>query len=767
MHQSRPPGRAPSDSEPAVPGTNRKTILSSFTPGVRKPSGQTCTAIVGCLGLLLGSPPSMAADPPGTGDDQEPLLLEPMVAVVTRDGRPLSEIAGTVTVLTREELDQNLTTSLDQVFRYTPGIDTTTTGTRFGAEGLIIRGIGGNRVAMELDGVPLSQQFAIGNFSNATRDLVDVGLIERIEVLHGPASALYGSSALGGVVSMKTPDPGPMDIAAGGTGLSLSQGYQSSDDSWHTVGAATAGTNRMGGLGMIGVRSGHEPDAKAADAPDHRDFDNRSGLAKATFDTAGGHRLRGLYYHHDSKVRTDMQSVLGTGRFASTTLLQGDDRYRLDLLAGEMELAPSRFIDGGVLRAWSEITDIRQDTVDERGAAARPVSIDRRFDYQQDTVGVSSDLRRTSSILGLQHQFAVGGEWTTSRIKESRGGTETGLEDGLVTGTVLGETFPVRDFPATDANETGLYVYDEVGLGRARLIAAVRYDHYDLDPDPDAVYREDNPATEVVSITDDEISPKLGLVWQFTPTFDGWLQYAHGFRAPSFEDANIGLDIPMFNIRAIPNPDLKPETSDGVEAGLRWRGPGTQVNASVFYTRYDDFIETKVRLGVDPESGRLLFQSQNIDRATVYGAELAAELSLDAWLRGISLKAAAYWARGENRESDEPLNSVGPAQAVLALGWTAPGGRSEATLMGTLTRRNSRLDEVRGELFEAPGYAVFDLFLSQRIGRHLLLRGGVENLLDRTYWQWADVRGLAPDDPVVPLLSQPGRSVSMDLRWNF
>jgi hemoglobin/transferrin/lactoferrin receptor protein len=70
-------------------------------------------------------------------------------------------------------------------------------------------------------------------------------------------------------------------------------------------------------------------------------------------------------------------------------------------------------------------------------------------------------------------------------------------------------------------------------------------------------------------------------------------------------------------------------------------------------------------------------------------------------------------------------------------------------------------------LFEAPGYAVFDLFFSQRWGRHLLARAGIENLLDRTYWQWADVRGFAPDDPVVPLLSQPGRSVSMELRWIF
>ena len=88
-----------------------------------------------------------------------------------------------------------------------PGVDYEAAGTRFGAEGINIRGIGGNRVAILVDGVPLSDQFDTGSFSNATRDFIDAGLIQNIEVLHGPASALYGSAAIGGVVAVRTPDP--------------------------------------------------------------------------------------------------------------------------------------------------------------------------------------------------------------------------------------------------------------------------------------------------------------------------------------------------------------------------------------------------------------------------------------------------------------------------------------------------------------------------------------------------------------------------------
>ncbi len=717
---------------------------------------------------VIGPAPCPAGvDAAGPIDSDRPAVLEPVVTVATRAERPLTEVPGNVTVIDRDTLDRTLTQSLRQTFRYYPGIDASSTGTRFGAEGVIVRGIGGNRVAMELDGVPLSQQFAVGNFANAIRDLTDVGLIDRIEVLHGPASALYGSSALGGVVSFRTPDPASLQAGDGGPGLFVSQALRSDDDSRHTLGAAAAGNDSLGALGMVAVRSGHERDANAAEDLDHQDYDNRSGMAKLTYRTPGGNLFRGLYYRHDSDVETNVRSVLGTGRFASTTLLEGDDRHRLELLTAELVLGPSTSIDGGVIRLWSGAADIRQQTADERGAAARPVRIERRFDYDQDTTGASIDLHRRFTTGSWAHLLAAGVELNAQHIKESRTGYELGLEDGALSDTVLGETFPVRDFPVSDVTEIGLYLHDELDLGRARVIAGLRFDRYDLDPERDPVYSDDNPATDPVSVTEDELSPKLGLVIALAPGLSGWLQYAHGFRAPPFEDANIGLDIPLFNIRAIPNPDLRPETSDGLEAGLRWRGTRAWVDANLFYTRYDDFIETKVRLGVDADSGRLLFQSRNVEEARIFGAEIEAALSLDRWLQGFDLRAAAHWARGDNRETDEPLNSVGPPQAVLAGAWSSPDGRSEVTLLGTFTRRHSRLDDTRGSLFEAPGYALFDLYVSRRVGHHLMLRAGVENLLDRTYWQWADVRGLAPDDPTVPLLSQPGRSLALDLRWNF
>ena len=73
----------------------------------------------------------------------------------------------------------------------------------------------------------------------------------------------------------------------------------------------------------------------------------------------------------------------------------------------------------------------------------------------------------------------------------------------------------------------------------------------------------------------------------------------------------------------------------------------------------------------------------------------------------------------------------------------------------------------RGELFEPPGHVVFDLYYSQRVGERMTLRTGLHNLTDRTYWNWSDVRGLSPDDPLLPFMAQAGRSasVSLNLDW--
>ncbi len=93
---------------------------------------------------------------------------------------------------------------------------------------------------------------------------------------------------------------------------------------------------------------------------------------------------------------------------------------------------------------------------------------------------------------------------------------------------------------------------------------------------------------------------------------------------------------------------------------------------AVFHTDYDDFIESRALVGLDPETGLVLFQSRNIDSARIYGVDLRFDQELGGWheaLDGWLLRAAAYWSEGENRETDAPLNGISPPQAVVGLEW--------------------------------------------------------------------------------------------------
>jgi len=246
------------------------------------------------------------------------------------------------------------------------------------------------------------------------------------------------------------------------------------------------------------------------------------------------------------------------------------------------------------------------------------------------------------------------------------------------------------------------------------------------------------------------------------PSIDLYAQYSHGFRAPPYSDANISLEMPFFAYRAIPNPDLKSESSNGIDIGIRWQGIQSSARLSAFRTRYEDFIESKIRLGLDPVTGYTMFQSQNIGETEIEGLE-AGWNSRFGEAEAFGFDGSAYYARGTNNDTGQPLNSVGPAQAVLGLSWFSPNEKQQVRLKGTFTDAYDRRDETGGEVFKPAGHAIIDLYLTQRIGNHAVVRAGLHNLTDQTYWNWSDVRGLSPNDPLLPFLAQAGRSASISL----
>lgn len=730
------------------------------SPPVFRAEGGTFSSTLLLAGTLLVAPGHAEERVPGIA----PLALDPVVVISTRSPRPVSEVVGMVSVLGDADVESRLVMQDDDLWRYFPGIQVESSGTRFGSRSLSIRGVGGNRVVMELDGIPIQERFSVGQFGFAGRTGADVDFIRRVEVLRGPASSLYGSRAIGGVVAVSTFDPEDLTGGPLGTGGLLRAGYASD---WDSPGVAALGAWHGEALGLllgISHRQGHEADRSAKPAnPDRLELDRTAILAKVTLAGAARGRLRLTLDGDQEDTVSEMNSLVGQGRFASTTALTGDDRTRRIGIALDGRLAGETFDLEGA--AFHRETETRQDTVDLRDLLARPVQIDREFRYDTSTSGVRGQISRELQHGAYRHRIMLGAAYSRDRLEESRDASQTGLVDGDVSKVVLGERFPLRDFPVTENQETGVFLQDEIDsvAGHWTMIPSVRYDRTRISVRDDEVWGLANPLTELAEQTVSDVSPRLGVLWRPSRGLQAWGQVTSGFRAPPAEDLNIGLDIPLFRIRALPNPDLKSESSIGWEAGLRANAGGAWLSAAAFWTDYEDFIVSLAPLGADPDTGTLLFQSRNLDRARIRGVELEAGVplglltpKLDAFAAGF----AGYWAEGEDRRTGEDLDDVGPPSAVLYLDWASISGNWEARLSGSFAR-SKQPGDATDATFDVPGYGILDLTVGWRATERLTLRAGLFNLGDQTWWRWGDVRRIPADDPLVPALSAPGRSVSV------
>src|SRR5699024_8961777 len=211
-------------------------------------------------------------------------------------------------------------------------------------------------------------------------------------------------------------------------------------------------------------------------------------------------------------------------------------------------------------------------------------------------------------------------------------------------------------------------------------------------------------------IDETSATPRLGAIYSLTEQLDVFAQYARGFRSPPYNDVNVGFTNLQFGYTAIPNPNLEPEESRGWELGLRGRGSAGHFSLSAYRNDYDNFIESFVSQGIDPETGLLVFQSQNLTEVRIEGVEAAATLqlgSLSARLDDFQIRAAAAWSQGENRTSNQPLASIEPLTGVIGLRWLPTGLPLDVELVATAVDGKDKVAEP-GD-FQAPGQLTLEL----------------------------------------------------------
>jgi vitamin B12 transporter len=433
----------------------------------------------------------------------ESVRLDPVVVTGTQVAVPASELPSAITVIDREEIESRQITDVQQLLRTVPGLSVTQSGARGGVTSVFPRGGNSNFSLVLVDGVPVNNAGGGYDFSDLTTDN-----IERIEVIRGPQSALYGSNAIGGVIQIFTRrGRGPLQGDVSLTGGSF--------DTFEGRGAVSGGTEHFGGsLGMGYVStSGHLPINN-----DYRDFTISSGLDYQPLEAL---KLAFSARYSDSHFEFPTE---GAGdRFGPLDPDQFQDRQRL-VLSQRTTHAITRWWEHVLLLGYNRNDSLFRDPQNDV-----PTDFaDSRTDSEEQRLFLNYFWN-----LSLPEFYRIGTTWSLGIEAQ-----EEKLDQRSTFGTTTTSVDPSR-------SQEGYYTQFLFNWRKqATLLTGVRV--------------EDSSVFSVD--TNPRVAASYTLPWLQTKLRGG---YATGIRAPSFIE-NFGTGSPF----VVGNPNLKPEQSESWEIGL-------------------------------------------------------------------------------------------------------------------------------------------------------------------------------------------------------
>lgn len=715
--------------------------------------------------------------------------LQQVTVTGTRTERTLADSPATITVIDRERLRQELIQNIQDLVRYEPGVSVRRS-VRYGLQDFNIRGLDANRVLIQVDGIRQPERFSFGPFTIG-RDTFELETLKTVEIIRGPASTLYGSDALGGVVTYTTLDPADL-LGERDSNVGLSSQYDSKNQGYVNTLSLAGRQDNLEALLIYTRRDAREPDIQADPSfKDRQTVEGDNVLAKLVyrFSPFDSLTLTAEYFNNRTTTTFSPRNLDPGIRFFRETIETERSRLSLEYRYANPDTPAFEL---ATVQIYYQPARTQEPSVEERTLTVqgRPVPV-RRDTFNElvsNILGASVQAQSRFQTGDLSHRLVYGMEISTTRNERPRNRFQTNLLTGAVTQNIPPDTFPTKDFPDSDTVRFGLYLQDEIdfGGGNFTLIPGIRYDTYRLTPSPDEAFLKSG--AEAASLFADAISPKVGLVWRINPNLTFTAQYNTGFRAPQYNEINSGftnLVSPFFRYRTLSNPNLRPETSQGFEVGLRGIYPQASFSLAAYYNTYNDFIEAFREVGSEPSPPGppgspppppvTLFQSQNVSRARIYGVEATGQYFFSPDLTGWSLNGSFAWAVGDNLTENKPLLSIEPLTAVLGLHYDDPSQIWGARLVATLVAdpRDPQREVVQPNPNAPPqipfvpkGYTVVDLLGYYNLDDNWQLNFGVFNLFDEKYFLYSETRSLFVG-PEVERRAQPGRHAALSFSTRF
>jgi len=586
-----------------------------------------------------------------------------------------------------------------------PGLRNWSTGAGIGKP--LIRGLGSNRVLVLADGQRVDgQQWGDEHGPNiGTEDA------ERIEVIRGPASVLYGSDALGGVVNVVAPAlPDAIDRRGFVRGQ-LAAGYGSNRS------APEGGVRLEGARGSLGFRG-------AFNGLRSNDIQTPAGiLANSGYEMYGGSGAVG--------VRGGWGSVAIEYAGRSERVEIHEDPEEAPDFTGFQRIADDR------VKTTLNLPVSGTSRMEVIGGWERN---NRREFEAADESEVGLGLLSTTLTGNLHLHHVVGPFRGIAGMSALRNEFEKYGEETLI--------------PNSTANNLGAYFFEQAEAGRWHFSFGVRYDYRKLDVEGDDELEVEAQTRDWSSLTGN-----LGALFRLSEPVAMVLNVGRGYRAPStFELFSNGVHEGTVRFER-GEPTLRNETSLNTDLALRVQAGRVTAEIGGFHNRITDYIYPDPTGLTDPESGYQIYDFTQGD-ATLTGFEASAEVHpVDA----VHLRVGGDYVRGQNTRLDQPLPFMPPFRLSYGIRWEGKGtgvlAAAYLDLGGETNSEQSRLDP---EDFAPPGYTLLHLGAGTTIqlgGTSLGVDLQVRNLFDTEYASFLSRYKLyAPD---------PGRNVVLKATVGF
>lgn len=756
----------------------------AFKRSANRVSPQVASGVLSLLLLFASASQLAQADTDEVSIDSAAANVESISISGTRTERQINEIAASVTRINHEQIDALTATNIRDMLRYEPGVSVEGSG-RYGLSSFNIRGINGDRVLILLDGVPIADEFSFGPNLSARRDFVDIDLIGSVDIVRGPASTLYGSDAIGGVVAFESKDPEHLIDDGETFGIRLKAGYASQSNQYISNAIIAGVEDKWQWLVSVGRQQGKEfesfytqdqnttgPSRKSADP---QDTENTTGLAKLIYTPHKDHRLTLTVDALQQSSRTTLlseQDIVSRGILTVSSV--GDDTQKRARISTRYIYEPSNsqhHLTRVQALAFYQNSMTEQETYIQRLSLASQSSSnrERNSEFEQDISGLFLQFDHRFEGFG-EHYLIYGSSFEKTESISIREGQTLDAN-----GQPMREftAFPARDFPPSTLTEWSVFVQDEISFleGKLRLSPGLRYDTFSLDVENDPLFASANPGVEITDYDDSQLSAKLGAVYQLSDAYSLWYQYAEGFRIPPMDDVNVGFTNFAGGYTSLANPDLQPESVISHEIGFRAYTPALEWSFSAYLNRYDNFIESLALVGFNPQSNLLEFQARNLDEVEISGYDAQVSWFVEEQfpsLRNWLVRLSHSRQNSEEKSTGNELDSILPAQSVVGISYGDYDAKWRAELALTHTQQaNAIVDpDTSTAFFQAPAHTLVDLIGHYQVTDDVRVNVGLFNLLDKEYYFASEVRGRGADEDL-SRFSAAGRNASINVIWHF